>query len=635
MGDTIADAFERIGLGYIKLDVSSCYARLVDAATIGSDRSASDTADRSTRHPTAGEPGNPDVGAFITFHPESLSANSTEIRVVTSNALVIGLLEVERPGRPTRGSDSAGQADAPRRSESRGQSDPIPPPAAVAPSNGNWVHLLPELLSGILLRMFEKIVSCISADIPSGQGRIDSLARGIRNGGCDYRFSIQRSGAAIFVEVVLEEHAEDEGAVPPQDGSSRRKSFLPQPVSRRSSSAVSDVLREVTLALTSKLALDEVLDEILRQIRRLVPYTACNIALVDETTMRTVRWAGYRVHDTEEFRRILTVPRERSPIEDRALREGTPILIRNTKKEMEWVQYPQMEWIRSFIGLPLLSRGEPIGILRLDAESPDRFTAADVDVLLPFAAAAAVAVENARMYERTREAVREKEVLAQEIHHRVKNNLAIIASLMRLPAASSQGQLSAGESAVLLALRKRIESIALVHDKLHRTQELRTVQFRSYVEELVERITEGLQVGVTPIEIHCDVDDIGIDVDVAVPVGLLVNELVTNALKYAFPQLADAEREVPAKITVSYARGSGFDLLTVSDNGVGLPVEIAKRASSAASGPSGMSGESPGRPSLGTTLVRSLVSQLRGSLEVRSEAGTSYSIRIPHAVSRK
>jgi PAS domain S-box-containing protein len=207
-------------------------------------------------------------------------------------------------------------------------------------------------------------------------------------------------------------------------------------------------------------------------------------------------------------------------------------------------------------------------------------------------------------------ALKEKMVLLREIHHRVKNNLQVISSLLNLQARHFTGQGSPSLCAVQRALvdcQGRVRTIALVHEKLYQAADLSQVDFGSYLRALVDmfRSTAGSPTGV---RVACDIEDLRLAVDQAIPCGLLVHELVTNALKHAFPPgrrgavHVELRREPPRSLR-----------LVVRDDGVGLPASLDL--------------ERP--PSLGLELVTTLARQLRAELRVERTHGTVFRLSFP------
>jgi two-component sensor histidine kinase len=199
-------------------------------------------------------------------------------------------------------------------------------------------------------------------------------------------------------------------------------------------------------------------------------------------------------------------------------------------------------------------------------------------------------------------ALSEKEVLLREIHHRVKNNLQIISSLLQ-----KQARFSNDGDAQKLAKegQERIQSMALVHENLYQSEQLSGVNIRSYLEDLGANISRSNTQPGTVINLDLAVADEYLDLDTAIPLGLILNELLTNAYKYAFPA------GTAGQIKVSLQRTGDQFNLQVSDNGVGLPADHVVRSSK----------------SLGHNLVKGLVRQLEGSIKwLTPEQGTAVQI---------
>lgn len=215
--------------------------------------------------------------------------------------------------------------------------------------------------------------------------------------------------------------------------------------------------------------------------------------------------------------------------------------------------------------------------------------------------------------ERTlRSFLREKELLLRELHHRVKNNLQVVSSLLDLQS-SAIADPSARE--IFKQSQNRIGSMALIHEQLYQTSNLAQVDVRPYIEKLTYHLEASYSVWSDRITPHLEIDDSSLEIDQAVTCGLIVNELVTNALKHAFP----ADHRAGAYVRISFVRtGDGYRLI-VSDNGRGF-------RGGGTGGP---------RRGLGLSLVAMLVQQLRGTMEVDGERGTEFRIEFsPVAAAR-
>ena len=196
--------------------------------------------------------------------------------------------------------------------------------------------------------------------------------------------------------------------------------------------------------------------------------------------------------------------------------------------------------------------------------------------------------------------LKEKETLLAEIHHRVKNNLAIISGLLEM-------QTFNADEAIVNELREsqsRIQSIAMVHEKLYQSDSFTDIPFGNYIDELFRFIANTYNVDENSVRIEKDLDVVSLDVSQAIPCGLILNELITNAYKHAF-----AETEY-AVIAISLKKEGNKIILRVKDNGKGLPADF----------------EIDQPSSLGTTLIRTLVQQLNGELEVSSKNGACFTI---------
>jgi PAS domain S-box-containing protein len=209
------------------------------------------------------------------------------------------------------------------------------------------------------------------------------------------------------------------------------------------------------------------------------------------------------------------------------------------------------------------------------------------------------------------EALAEKENLLSEIHHRVKNNLAAFISLLSL-----DGSYENTEGGRLLRndLQNRARSMALIHETLYRTGKYSSVDMGVYLQTLVGQITVSYASG-APVRVHVGADGVILDLSRATTAGLIVNELVTNSFKYAFPPGFDcaAIRGEPCTIRVCLVQEGGTYLLAVSDNGRGLPANIDPHTVQ----------------SLGLKLVNFLARhQLMAEMEIHTENGTEFTFRL-------
>jgi two-component sensor histidine kinase len=208
-----------------------------------------------------------------------------------------------------------------------------------------------------------------------------------------------------------------------------------------------------------------------------------------------------------------------------------------------------------------------------------------------------------RSEQAVRASLREKEVLLKEIHHRVKNNLQVISSLLNLQARYLPDPAA---RAIFTQSQNRVQSIALVHERLYESADLSHIDFRKYTTILLDNVFDTHGAESRGIGKAIDVGDASLTVDLAVPCGLIVNELVTNALKHAFP----GDRTGTVQVILRETTGGDFDL-TVKDDGVGMRADIDPRNTA----------------SLGLDLVFTFAEQLNAEVEIGREGGTSFRFR--------
>jgi PAS domain S-box-containing protein len=194
-----------------------------------------------------------------------------------------------------------------------------------------------------------------------------------------------------------------------------------------------------------------------------------------------------------------------------------------------------------------------------------------------------------------------KDAMLREIHHRVKNNMQVISSLLRLQSRRLQ---DAKAASVFLECENRIRSMALVHEQLYSSTSLTKIDFGKYLGDLLKLIAQSQRSGRTRVEISSDCDSLRIGVETAIPLGLIANELMTNVFKHAFDKRPEGNLTLRLK---RMGAGAGDDtlLLSVADNGVGLPANLDFRETK----------------SVGLSVVRNLARQLRASLSFREVAG--------------
>jgi two-component sensor histidine kinase/PAS domain-containing protein len=198
--------------------------------------------------------------------------------------------------------------------------------------------------------------------------------------------------------------------------------------------------------------------------------------------------------------------------------------------------------------------------------------------------------------------LREKETLLKEIQHRVKNNMQVISSLLSM---QSQFAFDERDARLFQNSQDRIRSMSLVYDQLYMSHDLAEINLKEYINELSANLINSCSLNADGISSRIEVDNIDVNLDIAIPCGLLVNELITNSLKHAFPD------NRTGSIRISMRKDGNMLDLVISDNGVGLPEYLDVST----------------KPTLGMTLLHTLVEQLGGEVEFRNANGTVFHSR--------
>jgi PAS domain S-box-containing protein len=184
--------------------------------------------------------------------------------------------------------------------------------------------------------------------------------------------------------------------------------------SERQQRLLAETLGEIFLALTAKIGHQAVLGEILYQAYRLVPYNAADIIMLEDDTLRIARWWGYETYGAEEAIVKLAQKLEDFPLDTQVIQQRQPLVIPDTQLNPDWVVMPGLEWIKSSISVPICLHHQVLGLLRLNSETPYTFSVADVDFLQPLSNAAAIALENARLYDQVHQELAERKQAERE-----------------------------------------------------------------------------------------------------------------------------------------------------------------------------------------------------------------------------
>jgi two-component sensor histidine kinase len=285
----------------------------------------------------------------------------------------------------------------------------------------------------------------------------------------------------------------------------------------------------------------------------------------------------------------------------------------------EYIEGLRAEGRVAVVAVPIRIGVRIEGVLYVSNLAGRPFTERYEAMLLRLADLTATAIRNAQLYQTAQEelarrtqveaqlklSLREKEVLLKEIHHRVKNNLQVISSLLYL-------QMEAIADAQLRARfeegQHRIQAMALIHETLYRSSDLAQVDFAQYLRTLTAHLGEAYSLNPQRIKLTVAVQEVRLSLDSAIPCGLLLNELLSNALKHAFPDGRSGEISIELRV-----EPPATGVLTVRDTGIGFPDAVDFRSTA----------------SLGLQLVCLLAEQLGGTLLLERQGGTHWTLRFP------
>lgn len=366
-----------------------------------------------------------------------------------------------------------------------------------------------------------------------------------------------------------------------------------------------EILSELGVLALQGSKLEELLDQTVRFTAEGLEAEFCKVLefLPDQKEFR-VR-AGIGWHDD-----IVGTARVGADLESPAgfaLRTGKPVISNHLENE-ERFRTPTLlkdHGIRRAMNVILQGEGAPYGVLEVDARSEGAFAENDIPFLQGAANILGMAIERERREQRLKAAVERQQVLIKEINHRVKNSLQIVSSLLTL-------QMGDGSDPELkhrlMEASNRVSAIARAHERLYKNDDIEVIELGGYLRDVCNEL--NLSVTGAAVNVVAE-DDIRVATDLAIPLVLIANELMTNAVKYAYPA------QLRGTISVTLARqGDAHIVLSIADDGVGMPACFDPRVGK----------------SLGMRIVRAFATQLNAEFGVHDrQPGTEFKLVVPLA----
>ncbi|TFG80760.1 MAG: GAF domain-containing protein [Spirochaetales bacterium] len=259
--------------------------------------------------------------------------------------------------------------------------------------------------------------------------------------------------------------------------------------------------------------------------------------------------------------------------------------------------------IRSWLGVPMIASGSVIGMIALDRNIVDPFDGEDIRIVQGFADHAAVAIRNSQIYRELQDALSVRDALMREMHHRVKNNLQLVSSLIAIHANNVDEEATRIH---LDELQVRINSISAIHERLYGRANMSAIDLDDYLRALAEEVLKSFRSPGLEVSTNFNLEAIPVDASLAVPLGLITSELIMNSLKYAFPDRSEGT------VSIGLKQEDSDGELRIEDSGIGMV----------------LGGDRP--EGFGILLVQSLANQIHGTATLSSAAGsTSWTIRFP------
>jgi len=347
---------------------------------------------------------------------------------------------------------------------------------------------------------------------------------------------------------------------------------------------MAETLREVGTVLTSTLKLDEVLGRLLEQVKRVIPYDAANVMLIENGVTRAVRAVGYEQFGLSPQKvEVITFDLAKAATLQKMIRTRAPAFSSDTLADEEWTPIPGTEWLRSWMGSPIIVRGEVVGMFSLDSAQKDFYGPEHLAMIAPFARQAAIAVENAKLFADVEELERVKSQMIRIASHDLRSPLARIQLVVRY-LENQLNSLTTSPSPELRLFSDQVESLNTIRDSAREMEQIisdilslerietsihtsEPLHWGEMVEHCVETLCNDLKAKNHHLKIDC-APDLPAVRGIAAQLEHAVLNLINNAIKYT-----PAGGEIEVRV---YPKMYG-DRLTIAfevqDNGIGIPAD--------------------------------------------------------------
>ena len=376
----------------------------------------------------------------------------------------------------------------------------------------------------------------------------------------------------------------------------------------RQKTAFVELLQMVSSAANESSSLEEAMRICLQQVCHHTGWPVGHgwVLLEGEEVFQSAVWHGTPPREWESFR---TKTDEMSfssgkGLPGKVLITGKPVWITDVSAEEGFLRrrIAKAAGLKSAFASPILVGSQVVGVLEFFSEKEVPVKNDLLEVMVHVGAQLGRVAERQKSESQLKATLGMREALIKELHHRVKNNLQIISSLLRL---QSEHVLDPSTVCMFEESQNRLRSMALIHEHLYESRDLAHIDFSNYLQVLVSGLIRSYAPEPALINVHIDSEKVAVDLDTAIPCGIITTELVSNALKYAFPDRRKGDLWIGF-----HERGPNTYGLTVQDNGIGLPQGIRLDQTN----------------SLGLRLVNTLVRQLNGELHFERNGGTSFDI---------